>query len=360
MSLDLRHIKSQLDMNQQDFVTARLQQRILQGQKPRKAGCLGCLEIKKNSKEYKIYLEYIKADILSKLGMKDRPRTSFSNSHIPAPVYEGNLLSTNEFGATFNKLNNQIIIIGEKADKATCPEQDCFFFKFKKKAFMKAGSVSSLQIWIYKLEDKHTAKAENRLKISVAKVIREGVESTEGPEKKKLLISMMHEGDAGWMGMDSAHTKDWVARLDPHSRDIDLYLTLKCDGCIVARKGNKRPFIVINVENEVKKRKRRLTTCQPKMQGCCRESLYVNFTEIGWHDWIVHPKGYDANYCRGTCRTLSVPIYGYVTVIQRVKRDKKICCSPKSFSPLTILYKNDNIIYKKELQDMTVEECGCS
>ena len=65
---------------------------------------------------------------------------------------------------------------------------------------MKAGSVSSLQIWIYKLEDRHTVKAENRLQISVAKVIREGVESGEGPEKKKLLISMMHEGDAGWMG----------------------------------------------------------------------------------------------------------------------------------------------------------------
>ena len=129
---------------------------------------------------------------------------------------------------------------------------------------------------------------------------------------------------------------------------------------MIARKGDKRPFIVTNIENDVKTRKRRVIECYPRMRECCRESLYVNFTEIGWHDWIVSPSGYDANYCRGTCHGLSVPIYGYVTVIQRVKPRKKSCCSPKSFSCLTILYRNDNILYMTDLPDMSVEDCGCS
>lgn len=160
--------------------------------------------------------------------------------------------------------------------------------------------------------------------------------------------------------MDSARTKDWISKLDPRKENMDLFLSLKCHGCIVARGGDKRPFIVINVQSEVKRRPRRAIECHPKMKQCCRESLYVNFTEIHWNDWIVEPKGYDANYCRGSCHGLSVPIYGYVTVIQRVKPSKKICCSPKSFTPLTILYQDDNNIYKKALSGMSVEECGCS
>ena len=155
--------------------------------------------------------------------------------------------------------------------------------------------------------------------------------------------------------MDSAKAKDWIMKLDPRSEDIDLYLSLRCHGCMVARKGDKRPFIVINVDSEIKPRNRR-ANCHSNKKGCCRESLYVNFTDIGWDDWIVEPKGYDANYCRGSCQS-SEPIYGYVTVIQKVL-NKKPCCSPKSFSKLTILYQDVNI-YKKELPEMSVEECAC-
>ena len=80
--------------------------------KPR--GCSGCTNLKKNTKEYEMYLEYIKADILAKLGMKERPRKTVSSPQIPAPVYEGNLLGADEFDGSRSKLNNQIIIIGEK------------------------------------------------------------------------------------------------------------------------------------------------------------------------------------------------------------------------------------------------------
>lgn len=165
------------------------------------------------------------------------------------------------------------------------------------------------------------------------------------------------------IGMDSANAKDWITRLDPRSEDIDLFLSLRCQGCVIARKGDKRPFLVINVESEIKKRKRRVVKCHPKMNHCCLESFYVNFTEIGWNDWIVEPRGYDANYCRGKCGSMSMPTYGYVKIIQSVV-DKKICCSPKRFSSLTILHSDnddkDKNIYTRVLADMTVEDCGCT
>ena len=83
---------------------------------PERSGCLGCLDLRKHTKEYELYLEYVKADILAKLGMKDRPRRAFSKSQIPAPIYEGKLLSIDDFGASKTKLTNQIIIIGEKGN----------------------------------------------------------------------------------------------------------------------------------------------------------------------------------------------------------------------------------------------------
>lgn len=115
MSLDIGQIKNQLEM--QRFSTDNVQENIMERQGSRKTGCLGCLEIKKHTKEYDLYLEQIKADILAKLGMKHRPRKGFSKSQIPAPVYEGKLLDMDDFGGMKRKLNNQIIIIGEKGRK---------------------------------------------------------------------------------------------------------------------------------------------------------------------------------------------------------------------------------------------------
>ena len=65
---------------------------------------------------------------------------------------------------------------------------------------MKGGAVSSLQIWIYKLLEETKNDLGNQLKVSVARVRRDGVLSKQGHERDNLLISMMHEGDAGWLG----------------------------------------------------------------------------------------------------------------------------------------------------------------
>lgn len=162
--------------------------------------------------------------------------------------------------------------------------------------------------------------------------------------------------------MDSANAKDWIKRLQPRQDDIDLFLSLQCHGWVVARKGDKRPFLVINVQNEAKKRNRRVIGCQPSNGDCCRESLFVNFTEIGWNDWIVEPKGYHVNYCRGQCNSLSIPTHGYITVVQKLI-DKKVCCSPKSYTAITILYRDEKVhnnMYKKVLPNMSVDECACS
>ena len=35
--------------------------------------------------------------------------------------------------------------------------------------------------------------------------------------------------------------------------------------------------------------------------SCKRHQLYVDFSEVGWNDWIVAPPHYDAHFCHGEC-----------------------------------------------------------
>ena len=35
---------------------------------------------------------------------------------------------------------------------------------------------------------------------------------------------------------------------------------------------------------------------------CQRREMMVNFSEVGWDDWILAPRSYDAYYCRGACQ----------------------------------------------------------
>ena len=86
------------------------------------------------------------------------------------------------------------------ADKTACPAQDCFLFRLKRKAFMKAGIVDSLQLWVYKLKDGVKQGASSRLRVSVAMIKRHNLLSTNVEERQDLLISMTHQGEAGWLG----------------------------------------------------------------------------------------------------------------------------------------------------------------
>ena len=66
---------------------------------------------------------------------------------------------------------------------------------------MKGGAVSSLQLWIYRLQDEMYKREGNHLSISVAMVRKKGIISNTERERQNLLISMIREGDAGWLGM---------------------------------------------------------------------------------------------------------------------------------------------------------------
>ncbi|XP_026887342.2 bone morphogenetic protein 2b [Electrophorus electricus] len=106
---------------------------------------------------------------------------------------------------------------------------------------------------------------------------------------------------------------------------------------------------------------------QPQRANCRRHPLYVDFSEVGWNEWIVAPPGYHAFYCHGEC---PFPLSDHLnstnhaivqTLVNSVNSNiPRACCVPTELSPISLLYVDENEkIILKNYQDMVVEGCGC-
>ncbi|CAK9817673.1 Inhibin beta chain [Anthophora quadrimaculata] len=132
-----------------------------------------------------------------------------------------------------------------------------------------------------------------------------------------------------------------------------------------------RPFLVVRTDPAAVKRvRRRAIECSGAIKGqCCKQRFYVNFSQLGWDDWIIAPQGYYANYCRGDCaaghRTPDTFLNYYTHVIEEYRKMDRLagmqpCCAPLKFSPMSLIYYGpDSNIIKRDLPKMVVDECGC-
>ncbi|XP_005986540.1 bone morphogenetic protein 4 [Latimeria chalumnae] len=104
-----------------------------------------------------------------------------------------------------------------------------------------------------------------------------------------------------------------------------------------------------------------------KNKNCRRHALYVDFSDVGWNDWIVAPPGYDAYYCHGDC---PFPLADHLnstnhavvqTLVNSVNSNiPKACCVPTELSEISMLYvdEHDKVVLKN-YKDMVVQGCGC-
>lgn len=106
-----------------------------------------------------------------------------------------------------------------------------------------------------------------------------------------------------------------------------------------------------------------------KANHCKKQSLYVEFKDIGWDSWILAPTGYDAYECSGIC---SFPLTKHVTptkhaIVQTLvninspQKAARACCVPTKLDPISLLYLDDTgvVTYKYKFEGMVVAECGC-
>ncbi|KAM9858448.1 bone morphogenetic protein 10 [Aulostomus maculatus] len=106
-----------------------------------------------------------------------------------------------------------------------------------------------------------------------------------------------------------------------------------------------------------------------KGNHCKKQSLFVEFKDIGWDSWILAPTGYDAFECSGIC---SFPLTKHVTptkhaIVQTLvninspQKAARACCVPTKLDPISLLYLDDTgvVTYKYKFEGMVVAECGC-
>ncbi|TRY85656.1 hypothetical protein DNTS_020359 [Danionella cerebrum] len=128
---------------------------------------------------------------------------------------------------------------------------------------------------------------------------------------------------------------------------------------------HKNPLLQFDEQTIKKARKKQWN--EPR--NCARRYLKVDFADIGWSEWIISPKSFDAYYCSGSCQfpmpkslkpSNHATIQSIVRAVGVVPGIPEPCCVPEKMSPLSILFfDEDKNVVLKVYPNMTVDSCAC-
>ncbi|XP_062986052.1 inhibin beta B chain-like [Elgaria multicarinata webbii] len=160
-----------------------------------------------------------------------------------------------------------------------------------------------------------------------------------------------------------------------------LTLELQCVGCradaaslVRADDSSHQPFLVVKGKirgtgHQVAKRSH---SCDENSDICCRKDFYVNFQDLGWDDWVLHPRTYRMNYCMGGCpfhvsikhelaSSIQSLIFNFLKSKDPSLRGVHSCCIPTERGAISMLYYDNSYnLNKRNIPDMVVDACGCS
>ncbi|KAM8838680.1 inhibin subunit beta Ab [Synchiropus picturatus] len=241
--------------------------------------------------------------------------------------------------------------------------------------------VEQANVWIFlRLAKGNRAKGKVKIQLLQRRSSEE--------EEERVSEKMVDTRRSGWHTLAVSHSVQ--ALLD--DGDKSLRVRVSCPLCAEAgatpvllpadgkrtkeREESHRPFLVVVLQTSEpgsQRRSKRGLECDGKIHLCCKRQFYVNFRDIGWSDWIIAPAGYHANYCEGECPSHMASISSsslsfHSTVINHYRmrgfgpfQNLRSCCVPTRLRAMSMLYYNEEQkIIKKDIQNMIVDECGCS
>ncbi|KAB5555255.1 hypothetical protein PHYPO_G00031400 [Pangasianodon hypophthalmus] len=123
----------------------------------------------------------------------------------------------------------------------------------------------------------------------------------------------------------------------------------------------------LSFDKRTMKKARRKQWSEPRV--CARRYLRVDFADIGWSEWILAPKAFDAYYCAGTCGfpmpkvvhpSNHATIQSIVRAVGIVPGVPEPCCIPEKMRELAVLFfdTSRNMVLKL-YPNMSVETCAC-
>ena len=164
---------------------------------------------------------------------------------------------------------------------------------------VQADDVTAAELWLHK----RRSDGRGMRRLVVAEVSRD-----RRRHGKVAVATTLHErqvtNERGWVKFGMRHVvRHWMK----YSRRASGVVQVWCKSCrkerhhrghLIEINGENRPMMVLKIGARRERNKRSTDNCGT---GCCMEHFYVNFTAIGWDDWIIAPKGYAANHCTGSC-----------------------------------------------------------
>uniref|UniRef100_A0A8C0I4J2 Growth/differentiation factor 3 n=1 Tax=Balaenoptera musculus TaxID=9771 RepID=A0A8C0I4J2_BALMU len=145
------------------------------------------------------------------------------------------------------------------------------------------------------------------------------------------------------------------------------------DTCARLRRSLHASLLVVTLNPEqchppTRKRRAAIPASKASCKNLChRHQLFISFRDLGWHKWIIAPKGFMANYCHGDCpfsltTSLNSSNYAFMQALMHAidPAVPQAVCIPTKLSPISMLYQdNDDNVILRHYENMVVDECGC-
>ncbi|XP_062383869.1 inhibin alpha chain [Sardina pilchardus] len=237
----------------------------------------------------------------------------------------------------------------DPSSSSETPANGFFTYYFQPSLDNKETSVTSARFWFY------AGEAVNA-PVYILTTRQELLKVSDTPNKR---------GEDGWT--------IYHLEKDLHQAVAEgpFILQVRCSECAcLSSEQDKTPFVHLHTKPKSPERTRRAplipwspaaldilqrTSSEKTDPGndCHLQKIEISFAELGWDNWIVHPKEFTFNYCHGTCAN------SQRSQVLGIKQ----CCAPVPGTMKSLRFtttSDGGLSFKYEtLPNIIPEECTC-